>query len=135
MNSDVASYQSTKNLDYSDYNFSEFGFIKPPKPSLNANLYTGEPFHKDALYKDYPVIPDSTYMNNVNLRSANPPPNAIDQYTDTIRPGNNSQVFTNIERFSDNTNIVCGNQHEHTPLPTPCSYVHLSKNETDYHPY
>lgn len=119
----IHGYQKTNNIDYSEYDFEKFGYIPPLKPTLNANLYTGEPFKEGSGYKDFPVIPDATYMNNINLKSANPPPNATTQFVDTIRPGNNSQMFPGTRQFSDNHNIFCREKDIKHSLPKPCHHV------------
>ena len=111
----ITPHQSTTNLDFGDYNFDQFDYIQPQKPSLNANLYTWEPFYENGGHRSFPVIADATYMTHVNLRSANPPPNAVSQFTDTIRPGNNGQMFPKLKNFS-NTNIFCRNSNEVTPM-------------------
>lgn len=49
-----------------------------PPPALNGGLYTGEPFK--GPWGNVPVVPDTDYMINVNLRSARPPPEALTQY-------------------------------------------------------
>ena len=61
-----------------------------PPPSLNGGLFTGEPFKPDAPWGTVPVRPTSAYMNNVTLRSANPPLPALFQMQAGFRPGNNS---------------------------------------------
>lgn len=129
----ITPHQSTKSLDFGDYNFDRFNYIKPQQPSLNANLYTGEPFQKHGGHRSFPVIPDATYMTHVNLRSANPPPNAINQFTDTIRPGNNGQNFPNIKQFK-NTNIFCRNSHETTKMLNKCHSFN-GDFSSHYHPY
>lgn len=60
-----------------------------PPPPLNGGLYTGEPFLENAPWRNYPVIPSTAYLNHVNLRSANPPMQAIFQMGAHVRPGNN----------------------------------------------
>ena len=61
-----------------------------PGPALNGGLYTGELFAKDAGYANFPVMPCSAYWTFQNLRSANPPPQALYQMQNPYRPGNNS---------------------------------------------
>jgi len=60
-----------------------------PPPPLNGGLYTGEPFKPDAPWRAFPVVPCTAYMNHVNLRSANPPIQALFQTGANVRPGNN----------------------------------------------
>jgi hypothetical protein len=82
-------------------------YIPPPKPTLNGGLYTGEPFAKNAPYANIPVVPDTGYMIHYNLRSANPPPEAITQYPGTTRPGNNFQEMPGVTKQSDMYNLYC----------------------------
>lgn len=84
---------------FSPYQYSEY--VPPPKPKLNGGLYTGEPFAKDAPWANVPVIADIDYMIHYNLRSANPPIEALYQYPGTVRPGNNSQNMTGIGKPRD----------------------------------
>jgi len=67
-------------------------------PKLNGGLYTGEPFQKDAPWANVPVVPDADYMTHYNLRSANPPLEALTQYPGGTRPGNNNQVMPGVEK-------------------------------------
>lgn len=61
-------------------------------PPHNGGLYTGEPFNKGAPWANIPNIPDVQYLTNVTLKSANPPPQAINQYPGHTRIGNNNQI-------------------------------------------
>lgn len=63
-----------------------------PPPVLNGGLYVGQPFVKDAPWATVPVRPTSAYMTNVNLRSANPPVEALFQMQAGFRPGNNTDT-------------------------------------------
>lgn len=63
-----------------------------PVPDRLSQLYTGEDFWKDAPWASVPVVPDAVYLTHVNLRSANPPPQALFQMTSPHRPGNNSAI-------------------------------------------
>lgn len=69
----------------------------PPAP-LNGGLYTGQPFMKGAPWGNIPQIPDSDFMTNEALRSANPPQDALFQYQGYTRPGNNYQVMPGVGR-------------------------------------
>lgn len=71
-------------------------YTPPPKPKLNGGLYTGEPFREGAPWGNVPVVADIDYMIHYNLRSANPPIQALYQYPGTIRPGNNFQAMTGL---------------------------------------
>ena len=64
----------------------------PPSP-LNGGLYTGEPFARDAPWRNFPVVPCTAYLNHYNLRSAQPPIQAIYQTGAYVRPGNNSSDY------------------------------------------
>jgi hypothetical protein len=93
-------YETDTTQKYGDYLFEEFGYMKPPKPSKNGGLYTGEEFKKGAQYADIDVIPDAFFMNNFTLSSAKPPPGAMGQSADNIRPGNNKQVLANYDKHA-----------------------------------
>ena len=69
-----------------------------PPPALNGGLYTGAPFLPNAPWGNVPVIPDADYMTHVNLKSANPPPEALSQYPGGPRPGNNNQTMPGVNR-------------------------------------
>lgn len=89
-------------MQYSDFDHSNHGI---PKPVLNGGLYTGEPFN--GPWGNYYVKPDVVYLTNTNLVSANPPQNALTQYGNIIRPGNNDPSFKNIHMYSQQHDIVC----------------------------
>ena len=81
-------------MKFSPYDYPTY--VPPPAPKLNGGLYTGEPFAKDAPWGNVPVIADIDYMVHYNLRSANPPIEALYQYPGTVRPGNNWQQMTGL---------------------------------------
>ena len=56
-------------------------------------------------YASIPVIPTATNMINNNLRSANPPPGAINQYPGTNRDKNNYIPMPGVYWYND-TNPV-----------------------------
>lgn len=60
----------------------------PPR-ALNGGLYTGEPFK--GPWANVPIIPDVDYLTSINLKSANPPLEALTHYPGGNRPGNNYQ--------------------------------------------
>lgn len=67
------------------------------KPQLNGGLYSGEPFQANAPWGNVEVKPDTGYMMNMNLLSANPPPQAMYHYPGANhRPGNNTPVLPGI---------------------------------------
>lgn len=86
-----------------NYNFQSY--TKPEKPSLNGGLYSGEKFK--GPWGNYPVIPEATQMIHNTLRSANPPPNAILQYGNYIRPGNNEHPIPTKHNIDETLNIQC----------------------------
>lgn len=84
-------------MNYSYVNDSKY--VMPPPRALNGGLFTGEPFLEGAPWANIPVIPDTDYMTNVNLRTANPPPQALYQYPGNVRPGNNFQNNTGLQPY------------------------------------
>jgi hypothetical protein len=103
----VQPYYNTNSKEFLECNHTHY--IPPPKPSLNGGLFTGEEFHKDAPYRNFPQMPDSVYLHTKTLSSANPPPGSQHQFPDTYRPGNNLPVtmFNGVFKFSDKHAIVC----------------------------
>ena len=90
-----------------EQNLKQMSYIPPPPRALNGGLYTGEKFLAGAPWANVPVVPDVDYMTNVNLRSANPPPQALFQYPGNVRPGNNWQNNTGLEPAYNNNNFSC----------------------------
>ena len=91
-----------------------------PAPSFNGGRYTGQPFHKDAPWRNFPALPDAGYLNYVALRSANPPPGA--QYHipgGGLRPGNNTPVLPTemvaMNHRVKGLNMVCMPESQETP--------------------
>jgi hypothetical protein len=85
----------------------------PPAP-LNGGLYTGEPFK--GPWGNVPVIPDVDYMTSINLRSANPPVEALMHYPGGPRAGNNKQNMPGV-----NLKGFAGGSCQTTPCPWgPC---------------
>lgn len=84
-------------------------YTPPPPPSLNGGLYTGEPFLPNAPWRNFPAVPDTSYMIHHNLRSANPPTDALYQYpAGNIRPGNNWTPKPGITAFSErHKDVAC----------------------------
>ena len=83
-------------LKFSPYEYTLY--VPPPPPKLNGGLYTGEPFKEGAPWANVPVIADIDYMIHHNLRSANPPIEALFQYPGQVRPGNNYQAMTGLAK-------------------------------------
>ncbi len=98
-----------KNDTYALYNADHASYVSAPKPSLNGGLYTGEPFHPNAEYRNFPNQPDAVHLHTVALNSANPPPGAQQQFPDAFRPGNNMPVVDGVtlNKFSPVHSIVC----------------------------
>ena len=65
-----------------------------PPPAPNGGLYTGTPFA--GPWGNVPVIPDVDYMTHINLKSANPPKEALMQYPGGVRLGNNYQSMPGV---------------------------------------
>lgn len=98
----------------------------PPR-ALNGGLYTGEPFAKDAPWANVPVIPDVTYMVHHNLRSANPPPQALVHYPGTVRPGNNEPLYEGVKRIGG-WNQNCGTEDaSFVPRACTCQKCNMAK--------
>ena len=74
------------------------GLISPEKRDFDANTAIPNSLPNGGLYSspqstapwaNIPVIPSGTNYIHYNLRSANPPPGATEQYVGTDRLGNN----------------------------------------------
>lgn len=89
----------TTYISLDDVEKKQLKYVPPPPRELNGGLFTGEPFLEGAPWANVPVIPDVDYMTNVNLRSANPPVQALFQYPGNTRPGNNFQENTGLQRY------------------------------------
>ncbi len=98
-------FKSNGSIGWSEYNFDETNYSQIPPPKINGGLYTGEPFKKDAPYRNFDVIPDEGYLTTVNLQSADPPPGAKNQFTYT-RPGNNLLIPVGVEK-NEQYHITC----------------------------
>lgn len=64
------------------------GPVEAPEPSLNGGLFTGAPFKPGAPWGNIPVKPDAVSLSQ-NLKTANPPPRAMEMLPSYTRPGNN----------------------------------------------
>lgn len=80
-------------------------YNKIPPHRVNGGHYTGE--KAKGPWGSVPVIPDEVSLTNINLQSANPPLNALTQYNNSIRYGNNMPKFNNLGLMSDSHDIVC----------------------------
>jgi hypothetical protein len=76
---------------------------RAPPPVPNGGLFSGPQAMGD--YASIPVIPTTTNMIHNNLRSANPPPGAINQYPGTNRDKNNYIPMPGVYWYND-TNPV-----------------------------
>ena len=76
---------------------------RAPPPVPNGGLFSGPQAMGD--YASIPVIPTATNMIHNNLRSANPPPGAINQYPGTNRDKNNYIPMPGVYWYND-TNPV-----------------------------
>lgn len=62
--------------------------------AANGGLFA--PPQSTGPWANIPVIPSDTNLTHFNLRSANPPPGATEQYVSTWRLGNNIAPMLNI---------------------------------------
>jgi hypothetical protein len=69
------------------------------KPSLNGGLYGGEQSREP--WMPIPITPTSTNFME-NLRSAKPPPGAMQQFVGTVRLGNNYTAMPGVEWYVSN---------------------------------
>ena len=65
-----------------------------PPPEYNGGLYTGPPFA--GPWGNVPVTPTTANYIHNNLRSAEPPPGATEQYPGTAHPGNNFSAMPGV---------------------------------------
>ena len=72
---------------------------RAPQPVPNGGLFGGPQAMGD--YASIPVIPTTTNMIHHNLRSANPPPGAINQYPGTNRDKNNYVAMPGVYWYND----------------------------------
>ncbi len=129
----IDNLKQLKDLHSSDSLQKTYERLNIPPPSLNGGLYTGEPFKEGAPYANIPIIPDGGYMTHFALRSANPPTQALYQYNDNYRPGNNTPVMPGIDTYKNGEyGIMCNNATEKKNVRqcrcTKCSctkYFHL----------
>jgi hypothetical protein len=101
------------------------GHVIPPPRALNGGLFTGEPFLEGAPWANVPVIPDVDFMTNVNLRSANPPTEALFQYPGNTRPGNNFNQNTGLQGYKGRHGFT----QPHNFSCIPCNEVKMTQKE------
>lgn len=80
------------NLKWNDANTAA------PGPQHNAGLYGGKQFN--GPWGGIPVTPTTTNHINNNLKSANPPPGATEQYVGTNRLGNNFVSMPGVSHYT-----------------------------------
>jgi len=117
-------------LQHADYNFESYGYIPPPAPKLNGGLYTGKPFDPNCPWGNVPVTADTAYMTHVNLRSANPPKEALYQYAGHTRMGNNYLQTPGVNRYSESNSILCVTVSE-DDAPKPSNYMPCCMNDNN----
>lgn len=119
-----------KSLDLFPLDFH--GHVPAPEPTLNGGRYTGEPFHADAPYRNFPAMPDGAYMLTANLLSAGPPAAAVRQPPPgaNLRPGNNRADYPlkHFHQYRPQNNLFCASTADddsrcmgtadQTPAPT-----------------
>jgi len=92
-------------LQFSDYEFEKYGYMKPKPPALNGGLYSGEPFN--GAHGNVPVPADGEYMTTQNLKSANGPIESLFHYPGYTRPGNNKQELPGTKQYSNIHSFRC----------------------------
>lgn len=90
-------------MKFGEYNYDSYA--PPTKPELNGGLYTGEPFKGN--WGNVPIIPDTVFMTQEHLKSAYPPTDALFQFGNNSRPGNNQHIIDTSHVLSKNHNILC----------------------------
>jgi hypothetical protein len=72
-------------------------YSRPPPPSLNGGLYTGEPFRKGAPWANVPATPDAGHLMTVAMQGLcdPPPPPGAELHIPGggWRPGNNTPLL------------------------------------------
>ena len=102
-------------LQFSDYEFEKYGYMKPKPPAKNGGLYSGEAFN--GSHGNVPVPADVEIMTTQNLRSANPPLEGIYHYSGYTRPGNNKQQLPGTKQYSNLHSFRClSNVHIHNNI-------------------
>lgn len=104
-----------------DYEYGQTGYVMPPEPSLNGGHYTGEPFKKDAKYRDFPVKADAFYMNK-QLQT----PGSQYQDVSSHRPGNNLQLLGVEKGMYESVGGVTCRKRSESEQSTICAYNSFS---------
>ena len=87
-------------LEFGEYNFDKYNYMPVPPPSLNGGLYTGEPFKKDAPYRNFPVLPDASVYLQENLSNGTNAPNAAKFMYPATRVGNSYVDWKGLKKYS-----------------------------------
>ena len=90
-------------LEYGNYNFQKYGYMKVPEPKVNGGLYIGK--KGVGNYANISVSSDIGTLTNENLRSANGPVDGLFHYPGYNRPGNNNQKTPGIVKYSNRHDI------------------------------
>ena len=77
-----------------------------PPSQINGGLFSGPPV--DYPWMPIPITPTETNYIVNNLKSANPPPGALEQFISVNRPGNNYSAKPNILKFNNTNTSNCG---------------------------
>jgi hypothetical protein len=100
----MSANNSYSTLSHGNYEFNNYGYIKPPQPKLNGGLYTGEPFYKNAPYGNIPIMPDNdtmmAYLRNGNVSGKGPYETGF-FYPSNYRVGNNHQEMKGVSQYKD----------------------------------
>jgi hypothetical protein len=130
---------SSSTLEYDYVNYKPIGV---PQRKLNGGLYTGEPFAKDALYANVPVLPAAAYWANENLKSSvNVPQQAFYQLQGDFRPGNNSTdpIMPELENIPNLNgkciNAICENKGYINDLNSSCVKNNCTNKKIAPSPY
>ena len=85
-----------------------------PNASYNGAITIGEKC--EGPHCAIPVQPTSGFLINQNLRSANPPPSALQMYPSTFRLGNNSDINPAIGKYVNGTRMNPGPFNIEVPI-------------------
>lgn len=87
-------------MNYGTIDKKEASLIPPRK--INGGLYTGTPALPHAPWANIPVVPEAHIYITQNLKSADPPPRAMDTIPGGgTRVGNSLQTFPNHKLHSN----------------------------------
>jgi hypothetical protein len=101
------------------YSAFDQGHTPLPPPRKNGGLYTGKEFDANAPHRSFYVPQDSSYMLQMNLRSAKPPPGATLQPPGSIRPGNSGfdMPTPHLSQLNRDYNVFCIRPEKARPPP------------------